>query len=203
MTKFASLIAAASLALLGGPAAASTLSATHTLTQAGTVGSVSTLQFQVTQAGLFDIYTDGPTIDPVLYLIADRDGNGAIDASDPLIASNDDSCRVGFRSFCNQAGAWHNSLIEAQSLSLGTYFALVSDYSFSVSEARSGVNGSLGETQLVGDVTTFVTSARYGARGGTVAPVSAVPLPASGFMMLGAFAMLGAGAASRRWKRSA
>lgn len=99
MTIFASLIAAASLSLFGGPAAASTLSATHTLTQLGTVGSVSTLQFQVIRAGLFDIYTDGPTIGPVLYLIADRDGNGAIDASDPLIARNKDSCRVGFRSF--------------------------------------------------------------------------------------------------------
>ena len=202
MTKFASLITAASLALFGGPAAASTLSATHTLTQAGTVGSVSTLQFQVTQAGLFDIYTDGPTIDPVLYLIADRDGNGAIDATDPLIASNDDSCRVGFRSFCNRAGAWHNSLIEAQNLSLGSYFAVVSDYSFSQYEARSGINGRLGETQLVGDVTTFVTSARYGAQGGTVVPVSAVPLPASGWLMLATFAMMGAGAASRRHARA-
>ena len=43
MTKFASLITAASLILLGGLAAASTLSATHRLTQSGTVGSVSTL----------------------------------------------------------------------------------------------------------------------------------------------------------------
>ena len=99
MTIFASFIAAASLVLFGGPAAASTLSATHRLTQSGAVASVSTLHFQVTQAGLFDIYTDGPTIGPVLYLIADRDGNGAIDASDPLIARNKDSCRVGFRSF--------------------------------------------------------------------------------------------------------
>jgi hypothetical protein len=203
MTKLISLLTAASLAVLGGQAAASTVSATHTLTQSGTVGSVSTLRFQVTQAGLFDIYTDGPTIDPVLYLIADSDGNGTIDATDLLVASDDDRCRVGFRSFCNQAGAWHNSLIEGKNLTVGNYFAVVSDYSFSESEARSGVNGRLGQTQLVGDVTTYVTSARYGARGGSAMLVSAVPLPASGWMMLAAFTLLGAGAASRRTTRAA
>ena len=203
MAKFTSLIAAVSLAVLGSHAAASTLSTTHTLTQSGTTGSVSTMQFQVTQAGLFDIYTDGPTIDPVLYLFADRDGNGTIDASDPLVGFNDDSCRVSARAFCNRAGAWHNSLIERQALATGGYFAVVSDYSFSQSEARSGVNGFLGQSQLVGDVTTFVTSARYGARGGTANLVSAVPLPASGWMLLGAFALMGARSASRRAARAA
>lgn len=117
--------------LMVGAANALPLTQTHTITSSGT-GSVGYTYFTVTSAGIFDLYTMGPTIDPVLYLFQD---DGSLDAADQL-AANDDGCP---NSLCGPAGSFFNSLITTN-LALGNYLLAVSDFGFTQAEAISGSN---------------------------------------------------------------
>jgi len=83
--------------------------------------------FTITETTVLRITTDGPTIDPVLYLFRNE---GILDSSD-FIASNDDGWTA--------AGSFNNSLINI-TLEPGNYIAAVSDFGFSMEEAISGIN---------------------------------------------------------------
>ena len=115
-----------------GTANASLITETHNITAAGE-NSVGYTFFEVITAGTFNIYTMGPTIDPVLILFHD-DGN--LDLTD-LIDSNDDSCPD---SFCGPAGSWSNAILSDIFLNGGFYVAVISDFGFSTNEAISGSN---------------------------------------------------------------
>ncbi len=93
------------------------------------VQSVTRTYFSVTETTTVTISTNGATIDPVMYLFRD---DGSLDGGD-YIASNDDGG--------TPAGAWYNSVITV-TLAPGEYVAVVSDYSFSSSEAISGLNSN-------------------------------------------------------------
>lgn len=171
----------AGLALGAGAAVmshAATVTATVDITASG-AGSVGYVGFTVTQAGRFDIYTDGPTIDPVLYLFEDPNSNGVVEASESLLDDDDDGCMSSL-SFCNRAGAYDNSLI-IETLAVGSYVLAVSDFLFTDLEARSGLNTN----DRTGSVALSISGDRYGTNGGqaeiTTAPV---PLPAAGVLLL-------------------
>ena len=136
---------------------AALITETHNITASG-AGSVGYTYFDVTTAGNFDIYTMGPTIDPVLYLFHN---DGTLDSAD-FIASNDDSCSS---SQCGLAGSFSNSLIDEFFLSVGSYIAAISDFGFTQSEAISGLNsnnltGLASIVVAVGDTDTSGASAR-------------------------------------------
>ena len=103
---------------IAGSARALPISETHTITASGP-GSVGYTLFDVTTAGIFDIFTMGPTIDPVLYLFTD---DGSLDLAD-LLASNDDGCSVAQ---CGPAGSFSNSLIDEILHQVPSYAAQIS-----------------------------------------------------------------------------
>ena len=136
----------------------------HDITASGE-GSVGYTRFEVTTAGIFDIFTMGPTIDPVLYLFED---DGTLDNAN-FIADNDDGCPT---SLCGPAGAFSNSLINEISLDVGFYIAAVSDYGFDRSEAISGFNTN----SLTGQVAIVVRAGETDTAG---ARAVLVPEPSS------------------------
>ena len=196
------LALATALFTVCGAAQASTVSTVVSIAGSGQPGSVGYLHFLVEQAGTFDIYTDGPTIDPELYLF--RDGfdveYGVISSGDAFIDSDDDSCIPGSPAFCEVAGSFDNSLLEGIFLSVGSYIIAVGDYELTESEARSGLNDSTEFSALTGDVGIFVTSARYTDGGVASDPnaTSAIPLPAGLPLLVGGLGALGIAARRRR-----
>ncbi|MBF7074926.1 DVUA0089 family protein [Glaciecola sp. MH2013] len=120
------------LIIMAGSSHAALISQSHDITASGE-GSIGYTFFEVTESGVFDIYTMGPTIDPVLFLFID-DGDLS---TDDFIETNDDGCSS---SVCGPSGAFNNSLISEISLSIGFYVAAISDFGFSTSEAISGLN---------------------------------------------------------------
>lgn len=182
-----SLIAGLGLAAcIGTAASAITISSTVSIAGSNQPGSVGYVAFDVTQSGLFDMYTDGPTIDPVLYLFRDDDGNRMVDPADTYLSYNDDGCYPGAQPFCNVAGSFSNSLI-TQALSVGSYILATADYALSQAEARAGINNSDAFSARTGDVTVYISGDRFGPQRGGVAQlpgIAPVPLPAAGVMLL-------------------
>ncbi|MGI9421015.1 MAG: DVUA0089 family protein [Geminicoccaceae bacterium] len=153
------------------------ISQTHTITGSGP-GSVGFTAFTVTSAGIFDIFTEGPTIDPQLYLFEDGDANGVLGSAalDPFLATNDDGCSFAQ---CGPAGAFSNSLINEIALAAGTYIAAVSDFSFTAGEARSGLNTN----NLTGDVNIVIAAGSTDSGSAAAVLSTAVPEPASTAML--------------------
>ncbi len=159
--------------LFAGSGNAALISQDFNITASGE-GSVGYMYFTVTNEGIFDLYTMGPTIDPELYLFVD---DGSLDASDYL-ADDDDSCPD---SFCGAAGSFDNALIDELFLSAGSYVLAISDFSLSMSEAISGLNtnsmtGLASIVVAVGDTDTYGANAVLTASPAT--PVG-VPEPSS------------------------
>jgi hypothetical protein len=130
------LLAATLVAIASPLAAQSNLSFASSLTP----GSVSYNSFAVTTAGTFDLFTTsitGPAgttpFDPVLYLFSGLGTGGT------LLSVNDDGCNA-FPAQCGPASSSYNSLLNDFALGVGTYTVAVGAYSFSESEARSGIN---------------------------------------------------------------
>lgn len=169
--------AAAALALSSTMASAAVTSAMDTLTASGE-NSVLYFNIEVTTAGFFSLWTDGPTIDAQMYAFRDADGDGALGSGDSLFGHNDDSCRSNI-SFCNQAGAYSNALIWNRYYSVGSYIVAVSDHGFDLNEAWNGTNNN----DRTGELTLTFSSDHIcdpadGGIGDFVEPAP-VPLPAS------------------------
>ena len=125
-----------------GQAAANIITKTQTITASGP-GTIAYTAVEVTglSGGVattpIELYTSGPTIDPVLFLLH-YDGSGSVStlsASD-FIAYDDDSCPD---SLCGVAGLWSNALINVN-LAPGMYVAAVGDYALSLASVLGGVN---------------------------------------------------------------
>jgi len=136
-------------------------------------------EFSVTSEGYFTITAIDPAsvvsgsysfadreIDPQMYIFAD---DGDLDASD-LVASNDDAFFGGSYTY--------NSAVRNQFLNLGNYIVAVSDFHLSISEAVSGINGSISPGTIN---VTIAAGNRYlnGLGGYTPEAVMAVPEPTS------------------------
>ena len=150
-------------------AQANLITDSHILTASG-AGSVIYTHFSLDHASLTQIYTMGPTIDPVLYLFRD-DGHLS---GDNLLASNDDGCPY---SLCGPAGAYSNSLITTN-LNAAAYLVAVSDHSFSLDEAMSGRNAN----DRTGPVSVVIkaTHARVALRGAEVPEPGSLALASLG-----------------------
>lgn len=173
MKKILSVVFCLFGSLLTSIANAALIEQTHDITLDGE-GTVGYTYFEVTTAGLFDIYTDATTLDGELYLFAD---DGVLDSSD-FLAYNDDSCPL---SLCAESTVGVNALVSEFFLDVGFYVAAVSDYQFTRDEAILGLNN--GHGNQVGDATILVdvsVSDTYGAN----ARIATVPEPAT-FVLLG------------------
>lgn len=178
-----SLMTVAVAALAIPSADALPIGETHTITGSG-LGSVGYTAFTVTSAGTFDIFTQGPTIDPQLYLFADGDDNGILGnaALDSFIATDDDDCSFAQ---CGPAGAFSNSLIDEITLGPGAYIAAVSDFFFSEVAARAGSNSN----NLTGNVDIVIAAGSSDTGSAEAVLRTSVPEPASTAMLgLGLFA---------------
>ena len=179
MTRLLKGLALAGALLTAGTAHAVPIGGETELTASGE-GSVGYFVFDVTGAGLFDIFTMGPTIDPQLYLFRE---DGALDASDQ-IAFDDDGCPD---SRCGPAGNFSNSLIENIFLATGGYVAAYGDYPLDQDEIIAGFN----HNNRTGNVSvTVVASARDHGHAFAVARNAPASIPEPGSL-----ALLGAGLA--------
>ena len=171
--------------LLLSTAQATLITETHDITASGE-GSVGYTYFEVTTEGLFDIYTDGPTIDPFIFLFYD---DGQLSSGDFLV-SDDDDCLTSY-SFCNIADGGRNAFIDDYFLDVGFYVVAVSDFSFDQDEAVSGLNVN----NRVGLVDIIITS----DNGDAVGPTTDVPEPTS--IALIALALIGFSTSKRKKNR--
>ena len=162
----------AAAVLLPVTAMANTITATDTITSTGT-DSVSYTYFTQDAAGTTSLETFTDYFDSVLYLFSD---DGSLDTSD-IIASNDDGGT-------SSAYAYYNSYLSLL-LNAGNYVVAVSDFSFTGSEAVSGVNSGYNAS---GSYDLTITS--------TANVSTSVPEPST--MILLGLGLLGLGAARRR-----
>jgi PEP-CTERM motif-containing protein len=159
---------AAAIGLFAASAGATAITDTHTITASGP-DTIGYTHFSLSTNDVVEIYTQGPTIDSVLYLLRD-DGNLT---TDDFIAYDDDSCP---QALCGvSGGGWSNALI-TQSLGAGDYIAAVGDFALTLASVVSGVNtGNTAFGVLTGDVGVTVQ-----AQFATVSAVdAAVPEPGS------------------------
>ncbi|MDF1721672.1 MAG: hypothetical protein P1U65_13430 [Minwuia sp.] len=109
----------------------------------GGVGSVQYIFFTLDVETAITITTDGPTIDPEMFLFND---DGSLDAADFLASDDDDGLPAG--SFSN---AIINTGDEIGNLPAGDYVLAISDFNLSLEEAVAGINDE-GGALLLGDV---------------------------------------------------
>uniref|UniRef100_UPI003564D79A VCBS domain-containing protein n=1 Tax=Sulfurimonas sp. TaxID=2022749 RepID=UPI003564D79A len=112
----------------------------HDITVSGD-GSIGYSYFTVHEITTVTITTDGPTIDPQLYLFR---GDGSLSIDD-FITSNDDGW--------TPAGAFSNSIITITLLP-GNYIAAVSDFHLTAQEVVDGFNTN----SMIGTVTLNFTA---------------------------------------------
>ncbi|GJL86829.1 MAG: hypothetical protein DHS20C03_05380 [Minwuia thermotolerans] len=106
----------------------------------GAAGSVQFIFFTLSAETAITITTDGPTIDPEIFLFND---DGSLDAEDFLASDDDDGLPAG--SFSN---AIINTGDEIGNLPAGDYVLAVSDFNLDLDEAVAGINddgGNLSE----------------------------------------------------------
>lgn len=197
MSRLKSLILAAGLALASTSAQATTLSYSHFITPNGSVGSVSFMAIEVLTRGRFNIWTEGTAINAQLRIFEDDDRDGRVGAAEQYIGGDVEGCNW---LSCDIIGSGDNASILGRWLNVGNYVFAVGDARFNIAEARSGINEShpvRSGLNLSGLVTTFLSSDGILDQPGT-ARFAVVPLPASGWLLLAAFALLGSGAARRK-----
>ncbi|MDT8405990.1 MAG: DVUA0089 family protein [Methylococcales bacterium] len=102
------------------------------ITAAG-AGSVGFLDFSLDSRQELDIFTDGPTLDPQIFLF--QGGANGLNPSSVLLAADDDSCPDGR---CGPAGSFNNALIDNVVLEAGEFTVAVSDFPFNAGEAIAG-----------------------------------------------------------------
>ena len=152
----------ASLFLIAGSAQANTISTTVRVDNAPIDQTVAYVNFNVTDAGFFNITA----------------AEGFLDFTDPFIYLFSSPASVGtFIESDDDDGAGNNSFID-RSLGLGSYVLAVSSFNFSLSEAISGYNGSVNFIND-GDVTVTISSQNGIAEFGNT---SAVPVPAAAWL---------------------
>jgi len=124
-------------------------SATVTVTGSGDAGSVQYVFFTLTEPTAVTITTDGPTIDPHMFLFVD---DGSLDAGDVLAEDDDDGL---------PAGLFSNAVIETGDeigvLPAGNYIIAVGDFELTLAEAVAGFNDSSSFGSQTGDVTVTVS----------------------------------------------
>lgn len=116
------------------------LSQDHDIIASGD-GSIGYSYFTVHQSTTVTITTDGPTIDPQLFLFS-NDGTLSLD---DFITTNDDGW--------TPAGAFYNSIITI-TLAPGDYIAAVSDFGLTAQEVVDGLNTN----NMIGTVTLNFTA---------------------------------------------
>lgn len=152
----------ASVALIAGTAQANTISTTVRVDDAPINQTVAYVNFNVTDAGFFNISAVESFLsltDPFIYLFASPASVGT------FIESDDDG------------GFGDNSFID-RNLNIGSYVLAVSTYNFSLAEAINGYNGSVNFLND-GDVEITISSHDGVAEFGNP---SAVPVPAAAWL---------------------
>ncbi|MCH9013679.1 MAG: hypothetical protein IIA68_11595, partial [Proteobacteria bacterium] len=133
---------------LGGGTSGSVVNQTVTIAGSGQPGSVGYVFFTIDSDTAITITTDGPTIDPQMYLFVN---DGSLDAGDFLATDDDDGL---------PAGLFFNSIIntgdEIGILPAGSYIIAVGDFFLSGDEAISGTNDSSSFGSFTGDVTITI-----------------------------------------------
>ena len=125
-------------------AVGSSVTVTRTVETSGAEGSVQYVYFTITDNTNITITTDGPTIDPKMYLFVD-DGNLTVD--DFLAVDDDDGLPAG-----DHENSIINSGDEIGMLPPGNYIVAVADYNISTNEAVDGINDSSSLGIRTGDV---------------------------------------------------
>lgn len=140
----------------------------HNITLDGE-GTVGYTHFEVTTAGLFDIYSKATTLDAEMYLFSD---DGSLDNSD-FVAYNDDSCPI---LLCGTSSVGINALIANISLQTGFYVLAISDNKFTQAEAIAGLNN--GHGNQIGLAPIFIDVSSLDTFGAS-ARLTSVPEPTS------------------------
>ena len=185
-----STLAAAALVVVSATAQAQTSLSDLLTLQRGVPGAqINYLTFEVVAGGTFRLFTNGPTVDPMLFLL-----QGSPDSFGSILASNDDGCPTAL---CGQAGSFYNSLITID-LVPGVYTAAGTDLTIFNSGSwethlRTGVNPGL---RADGPFTVSVTSEQGVA---FASDVTTTPEPAT-VALLGT-GLLGVGLVARRRAR--
>jgi hypothetical protein len=166
------------LALLGGAAQANVIVDEFDIL-ATDPGSVQYFNFAVTTAGSFTISAEGSS------------SLGAVYNSDPeIFLFKDGLTTANFLIGDDDSGVGLNALISNYALATGNYILAISEFSFTLAEAISGINASSVDDPGLVRVTI---SSNDGIAVGADAPVPA-PLPA----LLLALGLLGLAAKRRR-----
>lgn len=162
-SRITQLIAAAALTISASTSHANLISTDVALAASNLLGSVQQIGFSVTTSGQFSVEALGaPSLgsgynsDPQLFLFSD---DGSLDSGD-LLGTNDDG-GLGFESLLSIF------------LNTGSYIASVSEFSFNVNQAVSGIEDTIGNP---GTLIRLQISSKEGS---AAFDVARVPAPAT------------------------